>query len=98
MTGQDISQIRADSLRSAQLETHLETTRERLNLAASQLVEMAKVLLTPHPSNSSPIPRPWLNELIVNQVMADLRDAESELAKARDIAAEPQAPEPENRT
>ena len=75
-------------LRFAELEKHLNATRDRLSLAAAQLEKLAEVLLSSRHAAPHMISRPWLEDLLVSQLIADVQDAERRLAKARVLAAE----------
>lgn len=88
MTGEAIHRdIRAAVLlRFAELEKHLTATKERLNLAAAQLERLAEVMLSSNEAYSRT--RPWLDELLVSQLIADVQDAEHRLCRARVLAAE----------
>ncbi len=87
MTGQTPQKPKAlVSLQSAELEHRLETTKERLNQAASQLVELARMLLVPHPAGLTANDRYLFNQLVLTQMVSDVQDAARELHKARDLA------------
>ena len=75
-------------LRFAELEKHLSTTRDRLSLAAAQLEQLAEVLLSSREAAPQAPSRPWLEDLFVSQLIADVQEAEHRLAKARMLAAE----------
>ena len=75
-------------LRFAELEKHLSATRERLSLAAAQLEQLAEVLLSSRETAPQAVSRPWLEDLFVSQLIADVQEAEGRLVKARMLAAE----------
>ncbi|HEX4287146.1 MAG TPA: hypothetical protein VHZ28_18780 [Terracidiphilus sp.] len=90
MTGlQETQETRATILlRCEELQSYLGTTKERLNQAASQLEELTKILLVRQPESPELLSRPWLEELVIGQLIDDVRDAESKLADVRSSAAE----------
>ena len=89
MTGHDVLESRATILlRCEELKAHLEATKEGLNQAAFQLEELTRVLLAQKPLSRESTSRPWLDELVFNELIGDVRDAERRLAEARAIAVE----------
>ena len=90
MTGQAVHQDAraAFLLRIAELEKELSATKERLNLAAAQLEGLAQAMLARDPLAQQRASRPWLQDLVTNQLVADVQDAERRLARARILAAE----------
>jgi hypothetical protein len=89
MTDHDVQESRVSVLRRCEeLKAHLESTKNRLNLAAVQLEELTRVLLSSKPSSHDLLSRPWLNELAFSQLIGDVMDAERRLAEARFVAAE----------
>lgn len=92
MTGQasqEIQETRATVLlRCEELQTHLDTTKLRLDQAANQLEELTKILLLQKPSSQQLVSRPWLDELAIGQLVADVTEAEQKLAEVRSVAAE----------
>lgn len=73
-------------LRCAELETHLATTKERLNLAVVQLSELAESMLAPSPPEVEREAHPEWNDGAFRRIIADVAKAELELAAARKIA------------
>ncbi|HTA80338.1 MAG TPA: hypothetical protein VK720_12390 [Terracidiphilus sp.] len=70
------------------MQTHLDTTKQRLDQAANQLEELTKILLLQKLSSQQLVSRPWLEELAIGQLVADVTEAEQKLAEVRLIAAE----------
>jgi hypothetical protein len=80
-------------LQSGELETHLETTKERLSLAATQLAELASLLLAPDPpAPASDLPVP-VEERALTYVIVKAQGAERELSEARDLPPLRSAPD-----
>jgi len=89
MTGQIAQENNATVLlRCEELQEHLTSTKDQLNHAATQLEELTKILLSHQPSARALLARPWLEELAVNQLVADVVEAERKLAEVRAFAAE----------
>ena len=90
MTGEVVHQDTraAILLRFAELEKHLNATRDRLSLAAAQLEKLAEVLLSSKGATPQVFSRPWLEDLFVSQLIADVQEAERRLSQARVLAAE----------
>jgi len=87
MTDHEIQDHRAAVLlRCAELETHLATTKERLNLAVVQLSELADSLLPSAQSEVEAAPHPEWNDTAFRRIIADVARAELELAEARKLA------------
>jgi len=75
-------------LRCAELETHLATTKERLNLAVVQLSELAESLLEPPAAAAEDHSgHPEWSDVAFRRIIADVARAELELAAARKIAS-----------
>lgn len=90
MTGlQDVQETRATILlRCEELQSYVATTKERLNQAASQLEELTDILLLRQPESRDLGSRPWLEELVIGQLVEDVLDAERRLADVRSSVAE----------
>ncbi len=90
MTGlQEIQETRATILlRCEELQSYLEVTKARLNQAASQLEELTKILLSENSPPRKRLGRPWLEELVIGQLVDDVMEAEQKLSEVRAVAAE----------
>lgn len=96
MTGlQEVQETRATILlRCEELQSYLEVTKDRLNRAAYQLEELTKILLTQNSAPRTLLSRPWLEELVIGQLVDDVMEAERKLAEVRTVAAELGIPMP----
>jgi hypothetical protein len=87
MTGLDTQQTNtAVLLRCAEIDSNLQETKERLDQAATQLAELARVMLAREPYGARTEARSWFQELWLSELLADVEDAERRLVDARRIA------------
>lgn len=95
MTGQIAQESKAGVLlRCEELQSDLNTTKERLDRAAAQLEELTSILLANKPSSFNLLARPWLEELAFSQLIADVLETERKLAEVRAVATELGVPLP----